>query len=70
MKVLFKVKWELIISILLLVASIKGWITYGYVDTTTHTLAVATMTTFALAFVVIGYKSIETFRHDAIKLWQ
>jgi hypothetical protein len=70
MKVLFKVKWELIISILLLIASIKGWVVYGYVDTTIQTLAIATMTTFALAFVVIGYKSIETFRHDAIKLWQ
>lgn len=70
MKVLFKVKWELIISILLLIASIKGWVVFKYVDTSIETLSVATMTTFLLAFVVIGSKSIEAFRHDAIKLWQ
>ena len=70
MKIFYQIKWELILSILLLIASIKGWLVYGYVDTTNHTLAIATMVTFALAFVVIGYKSIETFRHDAIKLWQ
>ena len=70
MKAIFRIKWELILAVLLAIASIKGWVVYGYIDTTIHTLAIATMVTFALAFELIGYKSIETFRHDAIKLWQ
>lgn len=70
MKTLLKVKWELILAILLAVASLKGWYVYGYVDTTVETLSVATMTTFLLAFILIGYNTIETFRHEAIKLWQ
>ena len=70
MKAVFKVRWELIITILLAIASIKGWLVYGYVDTTKETLSVATMTTFLLAFVLIGYKSIKAFRHDAIKLYK
>lgn len=67
---IFKIKWELILSILLLVASIKSWICYGYVDTTVQTLSVACMTTFALMYIVIGYKTIETFRHEVIKSWK
>ena len=67
---IFKIKWELILSILLLVASIKSWICYGYVDTSLKTLSVACMTTFALMYIVIGYKTIETFRHAVIKSWK
>lgn len=70
MKTFFKIRWELILSILLLIVSVLCWITYGYVDTTIQTLSVACMSTFMLAFVTIGYKTIETFRHEALKLWQ
>ena len=70
MKTFFKIKWELILSIMLLIASVKGWIVYGYVDTTIQTLSVATMTTFALMYVVIGFNTISKFRHEALKLWK
>ena len=64
---LFRIKWELILSILLLITSITNWIMFGYVDTSVQTLSVACMSTFALMYIVIGYKTIETFRHEAIK---
>lgn len=70
MKAFFKIRWELILSILLLIASVTNWIMFGFVDTSIQTLSVATMTTFALMYVVIGYKTIETFRHESLKLWQ
>lgn len=70
MKTLFKIKWELILAILLLIASVTCWITFGFVDTTVQTLAVATMTTFALMYIVIGFNTIAKFRHEVLNLWQ
>ena len=70
MKTFLKIRWELILSILLLIASISCWLTFGFIDTTVQTLAVATMTTFALMYIVIGFNTIAKFRHEALKLWQ
>ena len=67
---LFRVKWELILFILLLITSIKTWLVFGFVDSTIYTLAIATMSTFALMYVAFGYNTIKTFRHDVINLWQ
>lgn len=70
MKILFRIRWELILAILLLITSVSNWVMFGYVDTSIQTLSVATMTTFALMYVVIGYRTIETLRHESLKLWQ
>lgn len=67
---LFRVKWELILFILLLITTIKTWLVFGFVDSTIYTLTIATMSTFALMYVAFGYNTIKTFRHEAINLWK
>lgn len=70
MRSFFRIKWELILFILLLITSLKTWLTFAYVDSSINTLAVATMSTFALMYIAFGYKTITAFRHEVINLWQ
>ena len=70
MKTVLKIRWELILAILLLVAAVANWTLYAFNDASVQTLAVATMTTFGLMYIVIGFNTIAKFRHEAIKLWK
>lgn len=67
---IFKVKWENIITLMLLAATIYAWIGYFKYATEVKMLAIATMTSIALIMMMISYNSIRSFRQDAIKLWK
>lgn len=66
---IFRIRWELILAILLLIASLVSWLSFAFIDTSLNTLAVATMTTFALLYIVVGFDTIAKFRHEVINHW-
>lgn len=67
---IFKVKWENIMTLMILAATIYAWYGYSQMVDEVRMLAIATMQTFALVMMLINYNNIRTFRHDVIKLWQ
>jgi len=69
METIFKIKWENIIALLLLAATIYVWVFYFKVDTDVKMLVLAAYTTFMFLVVMFGYKSISQFRKQVLKLW-
>lgn len=67
---IFRVKWENIMTMMLLAATIYGWVVYFKYATEVKMLALATITTFALIMMLICYRSIREFRNEAMKLWK
>lgn len=67
---LFKVKWENIMTLMILAATIYGWYGYSQMLDEVRMLAIACITTFALVMTLLNYNNIRTFRHEVIKLWQ
>lgn len=67
---MFKVKWENIMTIVLLVETVYTWIAYFKYSTEVRMLAIATLTTFALVIMLISYKEIKAFREDVIRQWK
>lgn len=67
---LFKVKWENILTLMVLAITIYGW--YGYIQMLDEVrmLAIACLTTFVLILTLLNYNNIRAFRHEVIKLWQ
>ena len=69
MRTLFKIKWENILTLLMLAATIDSWFMYFKVATETKMLAVACITTFLYLFLLFSYKTIFTFRKQVLKFW-
>lgn len=69
MKTILKIKWENIMAVLLLAATIYGWLVYFKYATETKMLALATITTFTFMTMMFCYKSIATFRKEVLKFW-
>ena len=67
---LFKVKWENIMTLMILAVTIYGWYGYSQMLDDVRMLAIACITTFALVMTLLNYNNIRTFRHEVIKLWQ
>jgi len=69
MKTILKIKWENILTILMLAATIYGWIVYFKYATETKMLALASITTFMYMTMIFNYKTIATFRKEVLKFW-
>lgn len=67
---LFKVKWENIMTLMILAATIYGWYGYSQMLDDVRMLAIACITTFALVTTLLNYNNIRTFRQEVIKLWK
>lgn len=67
---LFKVKWENIMTLMILAVTIYGWYGYSQMLDDVRMLAIACITTFALVMTLLNYNNIRTFRYEVIKLWQ
>ena len=70
MKVFFKIKWELIMVILLTIPTIMSWQLYAQEVDDIRSLALACICTFMLLINVIAMKTIKNVRHELIKNWQ
>ena len=68
MKVIFRIKWEIIISIALILTMIANWIVFA-IDSNVYTLALAVLPTFMALIITLEYDNIKTFRHEVIKNW-
>lgn len=66
----FKVKWENIMTLMILAETIYAWVVYFKYATEVRMLVIAIMSTIALTMMLIGYDIIKTFRHEVIKSWQ
>lgn len=67
---LFRIRWERIMTLVLLAESIYTWIIYFNYETEVKMLALATITTFALILMLISYETIKEFRKEVIAQWQ
>lgn len=66
---LFRIKWERIILIFLVISMIISWVAFIY-DSNVYTLAIATLETFIEISFIFAYDTIKTFREDVIKNWK
>lgn len=69
MKTFLKIKWENILTLLMLTATIYGWFVYFKYAAETKMLALATITTFAFLLMLFNYKTISIFRKQVLKFW-
>lgn len=67
---LFKIKWEIVITLMLIATTIYTWILYFAYGTEERILLAAILATFGLIVMAICYKGIKTFRKEALKLWK
>lgn len=68
MKKILRVKWELIMLALNLIASAVAWFTYFYTKET-NVLVIAITSLVVLAVVVFNFKTISYMRKLACKMW-
>ena len=68
MKKLLRVKWELVMLIINLVAVAVAWFTYFYTKEV-NVLVIAITTLVVLAVVVFNFKTISYMRKLACKMW-
>ena len=68
MKKLFRVKWELVMLGLNLIASGVAWFTYFYTKEI-NVLVIAIASLVCLAVIVFNYKTISYMRKITYKLW-
>ena len=68
MKKLLRVKWELVMLIINLVAAAVAWFTYFYTKEV-NVLVIAITTLVVLAVVVFNFKTISYMRKLACKMW-
>lgn len=66
---LFKVKWENIMAVIMLITTIFGWITFIKVPHI-YTLALAVIPTIMTLVVVMLNNTIAECRKEAMKLWK
>lgn len=67
---LFKVKWENIMTLMVLAATIYAWYGYSQMVDEVRMLAIACITTFAFIMTLFNYNNIRSFRYEVIRLWQ
>ena len=68
MKKILRVKWELIMLALNLIASAVAWFTYFYTKEI-NVLVIAITSLVVLAVVVFNFKTISYMRKLACKMW-
>ena len=70
MKTFLKIKWETILTLMLLVATICGWLFYTNFPHDTRVLAMACITTLMLLMFLVCYQTIKNVRHEILKYWK
>lgn len=68
MKSLLRVKWELVMLLINLVAVAVAWFTYFYTKET-NVLVMAITTLVVLAVVICNFKTISYMRKMTLKMW-
>lgn len=68
MKKVFRVKWELIMLGLNLIASAVAWFTYFYTKEV-NVLVIAIASLVCLAVIIFNYKTISYMRKVTYRLW-
>ena len=68
MKKLLRVKWELVMLLINLVAVAVAWFTYFYTKET-NVLVMAITTLVVLAVVICNFKTISYMRKMTLKMW-
>lgn len=67
MKVIFRIKWENIITLMVMLTSIYCW--FGFItDSNVYTLAIAVISTFMTLMLIMSYESLKTLRLEIIKI--
>lgn len=69
MKKLLRIKWELIMMLLITLTTIYGWIVYSNYADDIRLLALACITTFMFLMVLFSYKTIKNIRKEILTLW-
>lgn len=69
MKTIFKIKWELVITILLATATIFSYSVY--LEIKDYRLFIVSATSSVLLItMILGYNQVKIFRHEVLRLWQ
>ena len=68
MKKLLRVKWELVMLIINLVAAAVAWFTYFYTKEV-NVLVIAIITLVVLVVIICNYKTISYMRKLTCKMW-
>lgn len=68
MKKLLRVKWEVVMLLINLVAVAVAWFTYFYTKET-NVLVMAITTLVVLAVVICNFKTISYMRKMTLKMW-
>ena len=70
MKTFFRIKWEVVMVIILTTPTIMSWYLYIQEIHDGRSLAIACICTFVLLINIIGMKSIANVRHEILKNWE
>jgi hypothetical protein len=69
MKTIFKIKWELVITVLLAIATIFSYSVY--LEIKDYRLFIVSATSSVLLItMILGYNQVKIFRHEVLRLWQ
>ena len=69
MKTIFKIKWELVITVLLAIATIFSYSVY--LEIKDYRLFIVSATSSVLLItMILGYNQAKIFRHEVLRLWQ
>lgn len=69
MKTILKIKWELIIAILLGILTITSWSIWETGSQDWRVLVITLINTIALIVWIISYSQIKAFRKEVYRLW-
>lgn len=69
MKTIFKIKWELVITVLLAITTIFSYSVY--LEIKDYRLFIVSATSSVLLItMILGYNQVKIFRHEVLRLWQ
>lgn len=64
---MLRIKWEKIITLMLMITSIFCWVAF-VIESNVYTLALAVIPTFMTLMVIMCYNTIKLFRQQIIKM--
>lgn len=63
---MLRIKWEKIITLMIMLTSIYCWIAFVKVSNV-YTLAIAVISTFMTLMMIMCYETLKALRHEVIK---
>jgi len=70
MKALLKIKWELVVTILMAICTLISWSIFQNDLNDWRMLVLTFIPTIMLCTMIASYTSIKDFRHEVINLWK